>query len=114
MAKTVISVEETEGSFSVVRVQGNIDIHSIHDLKEVSRGAVKRDKPHLLIDMEEVDYVDSAGLGAFLQLVKSTRQFGGKIHLFCVKKEIERIMHLTELNKIIPFFVSEEEAIGGL
>ncbi len=66
----------------------------------------------LLLNLENVDFIDSSGLGA---IISAMRQVGvkGDIKLCNVAEQLEELLRLTRLNKVLQSFPSEKDAMGG-
>lgn len=69
---------------------------------------------HLLLNLSEVDFIDSSGLGALISILKCVANNKGKI-VFCeVQTPVQNLFNLTRLNRIIPLYLNEKEAIKSL
>ncbi|SRR6056297_297890 len=97
----VITFEEIEKSF-VVKVAGDIDAyHSATFKQKVMEHMVNTDKKYIVLDMSEVSYIDSAGLGSIVSLIKESKKSEKEIVLVSLKKQIKKIFEMTKLDKII-------------
>jgi anti-anti-sigma factor len=63
----------------------------------------------LVLDMAELKYVDSAGLGTFISLAKLIRGKGGDLALQNVNERVLETLRLVRLHDFIPFFKSERQ-----
>jgi anti-sigma B factor antagonist len=97
----VITFEEIEKSF-VVKISGDIDAyHSATFKQKVMEHMENTDKKYIVLDMSEVSYIDSAGLGSIVSLIKESKKSEKEIVLVSLKKQIKKIFEMTKLDKII-------------
>ncbi len=92
-----------EGDNLVVSIIGSIDMNNISYLKEYLGRAVNTDKKNLVIDMNEVTYIDSSGLGIFIVTLKKFQSRGGKFSLRNVSDQLKQIFVLTHLYDLFHF-----------
>ncbi|MGI6035782.1 MAG: STAS domain-containing protein [Limnochordia bacterium] len=68
----------------------------------------------LILDLGKVDFIDSSGLGAILGRYKRIRQRGGKLLLVNAQPQVQKILELSGLDKIMPLFPNAERALEHL
>jgi anti-sigma B factor antagonist len=73
----------------------------------------KEGKNTIVIDLSEVDFIDSSGLGA---LVSSRKTLGhqGEIALCAVKDRVKTLFDITRMNKVFKIYETEEDAVTSL
>jgi len=74
-------------------------------LELVAEGQTK-----ILLNLKEVEFIDSSGLGAMVSVVKQLGT-GGGIKLFSVKEGVRSILELTQLEKVFGIHMSEKGAL---
>jgi anti-sigma B factor antagonist len=97
----------------VISVHGDLDLHSADQLGEMLVMAVDRGPSLLVIDLSDVEFVDSQGLGA---LLRGTRRFGAdkeRFRLVVPAREIRRVFEITALDQVFPLDESREVAIAA-
>lgn len=96
----------------IVRVSGDIDHLSSSKVKEaVSYGISKYKSNKIIIDLKEVYFMDSSGIGMLIGRYKEMSLLCGEIVLSGINKSIKKILYLSGLHKIIKNFDSLNEAI---
>ena len=99
------------GKVTVVRCSGRIvageDSESLHE--HISR-LLPSDR-HFLLDLAEVSFVDSTGLGMLVRLLANVRSARGDLKLCNACKEVVHTLNITNLNKLLDTHASEVEAI---
>ena len=74
---------------------------------------VERGQTRILLNMAEVPYIDSQGLGDIVQAYKIASARGGSLKLFGACDRIQELLNLTRLVAVIETFESEEEAVAA-
>ena len=68
----------------------------------------------LLIDLSDVPFMDSAGLGALIGGIRRTREAGGEVAVACSRPSLTRLLHTTGFDRIVPVAESVDEAAAAL
>ncbi|MCJ2375232.1 STAS domain-containing protein [Vibrio sp. ZSDZ34] len=66
-------------------------------------------RPVLLIDLSNVSFMDSSGLGAIMEIYKLLRD--KELMIVGASTSVNELMHLTRMDKLMPSFFSIEEAM---
>ncbi len=64
----------------------------------------------LILDISELDFVDSFGLGAVIGALKRLRQRGGELALVCPSRRIRRVFEICDLDRILALHDSIDSA----
>jgi len=107
----VVRLEEREG-WVVVRASGDLDLTTAIRLREQAVQVVTDGQPRLILDLQEVDFVDSTGLGVIVGLLKRTRGQGGDLRLVSTRPSLRKVLELTDLDRALPLARTVEEAIA--
>ncbi len=102
-----------QGDHTVLSVGGEIDVYTADQLRE---RLVKLDEggcARIVVDMEEVDFLDSTGLGVLVGGLKRARLAGGTLALVCTQPKILKIFRITGLEKIFGIHASVDEALAA-
>ena len=75
--------------------------------------AVADGSRRLAIDLSELDFVDSFGLGAVIGALKRLRQRGGELALVCPSSRIRRVFEICDLDRIIVLHESIDSVMGS-
>lgn len=108
MRKKVITVKIKNESI-IVKVRGDLDLVIAKEFREtVDKVLMDRPLKNLILDLVDVDFIDSSGLGAILGRYKIIQQRGGKMSIWGTKPSVHRILDLSGIMKIIPVFKMED------
>jgi anti-sigma B factor antagonist len=105
--------ERTVGSVVIVDVSGKITLGDGGDvlLKDKMRSLLEQGHKHLLLNLGEVTYVDSAGLGEIVQAYATVSKGGGSLKLLNVTKRIKDLLSITKLLTVFDCHDNEAEAV---
>lgn len=99
MNLTVNVNEESEKS--ILNVSGEIDIYTAPKLKETLLPLTKVEGKTVEVNLENVNYMDSTGLGTFISALKSTKENNSKLTLVNLQDRVMRIFEITGLDDVI-------------
>jgi anti-sigma B factor antagonist len=106
-----VNVEEGDG-YTVCRPIGELDAYTVGQFRE-SLGELAS-RPKLLIDMSDVPFVDSAGLGALIGGIRRARELGGDVAVCCNRPTLVRLLHTTGFDRIVNVTETLAEAASSL
>ncbi len=96
---------------AVVRLAGRLDLLAAAEVKQLLTKTVSDGARVLVIDMGEVSFVDSSGLGALIGGLKAARLAGGDLRLANVGTQAQTILELTTLNRVLRVYPNVAEAL---
>jgi anti-sigma B factor antagonist len=106
-----IHVEEA-GAYTLCRPVGELDAYTVSQFREVL--AELASSPRLLIDLSEVPFMDSAGLGALIGGIRRAREAEGEVSVACSRPTLTRLLHTTGFDRIVPVTETVREAAEAL
>jgi len=80
-------------------------------LKDKIASMVSQGKKKILLNLESVPYIDSAGLGEIVRTYTSISRQGGRLKLLNVSKRIQDLLVITKLITIFDSYDGEAEAV---
>ena len=87
----------------VFKPQGDLDIYTSSQFKEEVLKHFNEKETDIIISGEELEYVDSTGLGALISIFKTIKEKEAKIYIENVKPNIRKIFDITDLDKLFIF-----------
>jgi anti-sigma B factor antagonist len=104
-----LTTRETQGAL-VVDVAGEIDVYTSPKLRERLVGLVNDGAMNLVVNLEDVEFIDSTGLGVLVGVLKRIRTRGGSLGLVCHQDALLRVFTITGLEKVFSIYASTDEA----
>ncbi|SMO41085.1 anti-sigma F factor antagonist [Melghirimyces algeriensis] len=96
----------------LVRLSGELDHHTATDVRErIDRELSKGIYAHLVLNLSDLTFMDSSGLGVILGRYRQVTQMGGKMVLCSVQPSVYRLFELSGMLKILPFCEDEQRAL---
>ncbi|MGH3458463.1 STAS domain-containing protein [Aeromicrobium sp.] len=103
----------TDGPFKIIEVGGEIDVYTAPRLREAIVAAIEAGHTRLVIDVENVDFLDSTGLGVLVGALKKVRGDGGTLDIVCTQERILKIFDITGLDKVFGLHDSVPAAMAA-
>jgi len=103
------------GDVTVIEITGDITLSKGGDvlIKDKVQSLLQQGTRKLLVDLGNVSYVDSAGLGQLVQVYATTNHLGGSLKLLRVTKRLKDLLVLTKLLTVFETYDDEAEAIAS-
>lgn len=94
-------------------IEGEIKRADITDvtLHQLVKDQLERGKRNILLNFEQVEFIDSFGVGEILASYISTHNLGGKLKIVKISKKLFLIFQVTMLTKVLDIHDSEEAAL---
>ena len=105
--------ERVVGDVVLIDLSGKITLGDGGDamLKDKVRSLLQQGRRKLILNLGEVSYVDSAGLGELVQAYAASSKNGGSLKLLNTTKRIKDLLSITKLLTVFETFDSEAEAV---
>ncbi|HEX4542463.1 MAG TPA: STAS domain-containing protein [Candidatus Acidoferrum sp.] len=93
----------------ILRLKGKLSLETVHNFIQTVR---PEPVAHLVLDLSEVSFLDSAGVGALVQVFVHRRNKGQSFALTGLSKQSNAVMQVAGLTKLLPIHASVEEALA--
>ena len=108
-----IEFDVRPGGEAVLHPVGRLDLLTAATIKQRLGQAVAEGRKRLVVDLGDVSFIDSSGLGALISGLKSARAAGGYLRIARASEQARLILELTTLHRVLPPFATVEEALAG-
>ena len=98
---------------AVVRLFGRLDLVSATEVKQHLNDAVADGHTRLVVDLGEVIFMDSSGLGALIGGLKAARVAGGDLRLARAGDQVRVVLSLTTLDRVLRCYATPDDAIAA-
>ncbi len=99
---------------SVIRVTGRIDSDTSPELDAKLKEYIKNNRVHLVLEMDQTDFISSAGVRALISAQKALRPKGGRLVLAKPSQKVQEVLKLAALEPLFSIYSNTEEAIGAV
>lgn len=105
-----VSISSAKGVITA-KLSGEFDHHNAQKIKEVVEEKI-REKGfyNLIVDLSELDFMDSSGIGFLMGRYKLLAPLGGSVSVIAGGSNVERIVKMSGLEKFINIYKSKDEA----
>ena len=106
-----IGVERDDAATLVV-LRGDLDLATAPQLRECLVKVIE-ERARVVVDLEAVDFLDSAGLGILVGGLKRARTHGGEVELVCSSQDVLKPLEITGLDRVFTIHSGRDEALRG-
>lgn len=106
-------VRHSHEPFEVLEVSGEVDVYTALRLREAIVSAIDDGHTRLIVDVEQVQFLDSTGLGVLVGALKRVRADGGSLDIVCTQPRLLKIFQITGLDKVFGLHAGIEEITGA-
>ncbi|HST21016.1 MAG TPA: STAS domain-containing protein [Blastocatellia bacterium] len=113
MAQLTIK-ERQAGDVTILDLSGKITIgEGSVQLREAVRKLLDDGKKKVLLNLGDVSYVDSSGIGELVSSYTTTNNQGGQLKLLNLTKKIQDLLMITKLLTVFQTYDNEAEAVAS-
>jgi anti-sigma B factor antagonist len=91
--------------------EARLDAHNSGELKSTMQQLFEAGNKHLLVDLQEVRFIDSSGLGALVSGFKNATTNQGTLKLCTLQPQVKSMFELTRLHRVFEIYNTVEEAL---
>jgi anti-sigma B factor antagonist len=105
-----VSVRSERGAV-IAEVAGEIDLSTVAGLRERLSRLTDSGQP-LIIELNQVTFIDSTGLGVLVSVARQTAAHGSALHVVSSQPHTRRLLELTGIDSRIPLSATVDEALA--
>jgi anti-sigma B factor antagonist len=108
---TADNPRQTENGVMVLGFHGRmIEVEEARVLRDAIKGALSQGKPNILLNLSDVWYINSAGVGELVSGFTNARNQGGELKLFNLTKKVHDLLQITKLYTVFDVKQGDEAA----
>jgi anti-sigma B factor antagonist len=107
-----VAVDIQSGGAVVVRLAGRLDLASAAEVKQRLTRAIAEGHRRLVVDLGDVTFIDSSGLGALIGGLKAARLQRGDLRIARAGEQARLVLELTTLARVLQPYPTVEEALA--
>lgn len=94
----------------ILDVNGEIDLYNAPEIKESISKLIERQKFNIVVNLANVSYIDSSGIGALISSLSNLKKFNGTMKIINLSGSVRKVFELTKLTSFFEIYDSEAEA----
>jgi anti-anti-sigma factor len=107
-----VQIVDAEDGLVTAKLDGELSHATCAPVMELLSDAVNRGETRIVLDLGDLGFCDSAGLGLFVQLNRRTAEKGGWLRLAAPTPFVAKLLAMTNLDRALPIFSSVAQARG--
>ena len=97
----------------VVSLDGRLNMASAATLRQTIASLVQEGSSRFAVDLSRITFMDSSGLGALISGLKTARQAGGDLRIAAPTEQVQLVLQLTNMERVLTPYDSPETAFAG-
>jgi anti-sigma B factor antagonist len=106
-----IKTEHTDGITALFIKEDRLDANNSEELKTELHRLFENNTKNLIIDLKEVLFIDSSGLGVLVSGYKNASTLHGSLKLSSLQSQVKSMFELTRLHRVFDIFTTVDEAL---
>ncbi len=98
---------------AVISVSGDIDLYTSPDLRKAITKLVKKKISLLVVDLKQVDYMDSSGVATLVEGLQLTARYDGSFRVASLNEDVREVFELARLDKVFDIYDNLDQALAG-
>ena len=99
-----LEISELKKLVIITIKEERLDAHNANDLKAELLALFEQGKKNILIDLQDVRFIDSSGLGALVSGFKNAITNQGSLKLACLQPQVKSMFELTRLHRVFDIY----------
>ncbi|WP_199313218.1 STAS domain-containing protein [Microcoleus sp. FACHB-672] len=113
MTVSLRGTREVKENYQLFRLTGLLDAFSEATFRKVISKCIEDGPKHIILDLSQIDFVDSSGLGALVQLVKKAQTDEGTLQIV-TNPRVTQTVKLVRLEKFLSLQPSVDDALNNI
>ncbi len=106
-------IEEQKDNAIVLKLEGRLDASTTASIKGKVDAVAKDKLRNLVIDMGEISFIDSSGLGTLVASLRTINKAGGNIKISSLQDQVRSVFELTRLHHLFEIYDDSEFAVDS-
>jgi len=99
------------GEVYIIDVEGEMDLYNAYKLKELSISLLEKNISRFIINLQDVEYMDSSGIGALIFICSTMKKQNLKLALTNIHGSVKKVIELTKLTSYFPISATMDDAL---
>ncbi len=99
-----------DSELAVISVAGEVDLYSSPEMRKAITGVTRKKVPVVVVDLEQVEYMDSSGVATLVEGLQLSNGYGGSFRLAGLRPEVREVFELSRLDRVFRIYDSADQA----
>lgn len=109
----IVQIEEKDNVVLIQVKEERLDAHNSGELKNQMLNLFEEGKNNLIVNLSDVRFVDSSGLGSLVSGFKNASARNGSLKLCGLQPQVKSMFELTRLHRVFEIFPGSDEALAS-
>lgn len=110
----MLSIEtDNTQSVSVMKVKGRVDSDTAPEFDEALTKLLQDNKKKIVLNLQAVEYMSSAGLRAMVKAYQTAKKSGGDVRLASVSSPVEVVLRTVGMMQMLQMYPTDQEAMAS-
>ncbi|NNJ91119.1 MAG: STAS domain-containing protein [Gammaproteobacteria bacterium] len=105
---------EVNNTITVARLDGRLDAAAVRNYRDELKKTTEGLDKWMILNMENVDFIDSSGLGLIVSLVRNARENNADVAISNLSAQAQTLFELTRMTRIFSIYADENSALESL
>ncbi|MBB2976181.1 anti-sigma B factor antagonist [Microbacterium endophyticum] len=110
---TAFHTDDHGADVAIIRGTGRLNMVTAPELREAVSAAVGRGRAKVVVELSQITFMDSSGLGALIGALKTSREAGGDLRIAEPAEQVMMVLRLSNVDKILKPYEHAETAFSG-
>lgn len=106
------TVSRLDDGVVVLSLDGRLNMVSAVVLRQTIASLVQDGEVRFVVDLSGISFMDSSGLGALISGLKSARQAGGDLRIAAPTEQVQLVLQLTNMERVLTSYDTAESAFA--
>lgn len=103
-----------DGRAAILEVRGEVDLYTSPRMRQALVELARGRSPAVLVDLSQVEYMDSSGVATLVEGLQMAREYGGRFRLAGLAPAIRDVFRFARLEKVFEIFEDAAAALRDL
>jgi anti-anti-sigma factor len=111
MSKTKMTLRQLDDNKVLIVTGDTLDNNNAHEMVELITSLQDQGRKYIIIDMTNLEFLSSAGIGSIIGTVENSREIGGDIILCNISCNILHILEVLDLKEFLTIKMNVDDAV---
>lgn len=104
---------QTQDDILIVSIAGSLDAITSEEATEYLNNLIQEENFHIVLNLETLEYISSAGVRVLLGAIKATRSHGGDLRLVNITNQVLETLEMAGITSIVKYYDEIDSAIAS-